>query len=192
MPRYNVLLTDATTEPVTLEQVKLQCRIEHSDLDTHLEGLIKTARKHVEAITRRTLLPQTRKLVLDAFPSEGEVIKLLYPPVTDVSSITYVDTSGTTQTWSSSNYIKSLTSEPARIATAYNVQWPITREQIDAVTVNYTVGYASADAVPQPLKQAILLLVESFYESGMEMSKYTESAVKSLCSYYMVPEYPDE
>lgn len=193
MASHYSLVTDATEEPVTLEQVKRQCRIEHTDLDQHLTDWITTARRYVEQITNRTMLEQTRRVKLDRFPADGCEIKLLYPPIKSVTSITYIDTAGATQTWSSSEYIASLTSVPGRITPAYGYTWPLTQDRIDAVTVNYTTGYASIAAVPMELKQAMLLLVDHYYHNGpaSDLGKYVDAAVNNLCGRYCLPEYAD-
>jgi len=137
----------------------------------------------------RALVEQTWDLKLDYFPGHrtseqgyhgayfaGDAILVPLPPLRSVTSITYVDTNGDTQTLSSALYTVDTASEPGRIVPVYQEVWPSTRGQIDAVTVRFVCGYepgASAspptDAdyqlnVPKPIKAAIKLLVAELYE----------------------------
>jgi uncharacterized phiE125 gp8 family phage protein len=66
------LITDATTEPLTLTQAKRHLKVEHSVDDDDITDAIVTARKKAEHITGRSLTTQTWERVLDAFP-ESEI-----------------------------------------------------------------------------------------------------------------------
>jgi uncharacterized phiE125 gp8 family phage protein len=83
-----------------------------------------------------------------------------------VQSIVYSDTNGASQTVASSDYVVSTFDEPGRIALANGKSWPSTLEQINAVRVDYTAGYgATADTVPEAIKQAMRMLVSHWYEN---------------------------
>jgi uncharacterized phiE125 gp8 family phage protein len=167
---------EPTVEPITLAEAKLQLRVDDditSD-DGLISALITAARQKVEIETRRALVTQTQVLKLDQFPSgENPVIELPNPPLQSVSAVQYVDQNGDTQTLAASEYIVDTVSEPARITPAYNTFWPLTRAQINAVTVTFVCGYASGSGsptdyaanVPQALKAAIKLLVGHWYEN---------------------------
>lgn len=43
--------------------------------------------------------------------------------------------------------------------------WPGSYHREDAVSVTYVAGYGNADAVPAPIKAAILLIVGHLYEN---------------------------
>jgi len=159
------LVTGPVNEPVTLDEVKAHCRVSSDDDDGLLDGYRVAAREFVESFTGRALLPQTWDLKLDAFPCDA--LELPMPPVTSVTSITYVDTAGATQTWSSANYRTDLPSGPtsasARITPVYGVSWPSTQDVTNAVTVRFVAGYASDASVPWAIKSALLLLVGHWY-----------------------------
>jgi uncharacterized phiE125 gp8 family phage protein len=183
-------VADATSEALTLEQAKLHLRVTDDSEDDAINDLIKRARLHVQREMGRSIMSCTWKLTLDWFPS---VVFLRFPPVTAVSSVTYYDTSGTVTTLSTDDYIYDLQSEMARVTPAYGKTWPATQSRIAAVTVNYTAGYASASAVPEPIKHAMLLLINHWYEMRSAVtqgnSKPTDLAVESLLAPYMVAEY---
>lgn len=157
------LATAPASEPVTTAEAKAHLRVTHSSEDTLIAALITAARQHVESVTRRALINQTWDLSLDYFP---DIIYLQKGRLQSVSSITYVDTDGTTQTLSSSLYTVDTKREPGRVIPAYGESWPSTRDHINCVTVRFVAGYgANASDVPQALKSAILLLIGQLFEN---------------------------
>lgn len=160
---YGLSLVSApAAEPLTATEVKAHCRVEITDDDTLIESQITAARQLVEKFLRRRLVTQTWDLFLDRFPSE---IRVPYPPLVSVSSISYVDTSGSTQTLSSTLYTVDAYREPGRIRPAYGQTWPATRCHVNDVTVRYVAGFGAASAVPKAIKQAMLLILEHWYEN---------------------------
>ena len=186
------LITDATVEPVTLDEAQQHLRVTDASDDEYISNLIKTARLHCERETNRSFITTTWRLSLDYFPG---VIYPRKPPLISVSSITYYDTTGASQTLSSTYYTVDANSEPGRITEAYGYQWPSTYSRVGAVTVNYTAGYgAAASSVPLPIKQAMLLLIGHWFEMRSavligSLSKSLEFAVESLLAPYVIPEY---
>lgn len=154
------------SEPVTLTEARTYMRINSDDTsqDTHIEQvLIPAARQYVEEFTGRQLLTATWRLRLQCFP---KVILLPYPPLLAVSSITYLDTAGTSQTLSSSNYTVWTDLEPGQIQEAYGYYWPAVRDgEPTSITIVYTSGYGTtATDVPKDFKRAILCVVADMYE----------------------------
>lgn len=156
------LTVEPAQEPITTAEAKAHLRVSHSSDDTLIDALVTAARKVAENELGRSLLTQTWVKTLDGFQ---DAIELPYPPIQAVSSIDYVDDDGATQRLSSSSYAVDISSEPGWIMPAYGYDWPSTREEINAVTVTYTAGYASAADVPQPIKHWILLMVGHYYEN---------------------------
>lgn len=155
----NLSVTTApASEPVSLVEAKTMCRISHDDEDALLSIFIQRAREQVENDTRRALFTQTLRLKLDEFPFCERYIELPRPPLQSVSSITYVDTSGTTQTWSSSYYTVDTTAEPGKVHLTYDAEWPTTRCIANAVTINYIAGWTS-NTMPASVKHLMLLLI---------------------------------
>lgn len=162
MPLTLNLTTAPTVEPVTTSEAFAHMRLSDESELTLVQSLITAARQHVESLTERALITQTWTLKLDEFPCWE--IKVPRPNLIAVSSITYVDTAGATQTLSSANYLVDASSMPGRITPAYGMSWPSTRCQNNAVTITFTAGYGAAAAVPQALKLAILQLVAHWFE----------------------------
>jgi len=168
------LTTAPTVEPLTIDEVREHCRIDSDDHgdDAYLTAIITAARETVEAHTSRAMLTQTWTLKLDGFPG-SDLWYLPMAPLQSVTSITYVDGTGTTQTWATSQYVVNAPagprSERGSVSLAYDVTYPTTRGQRFAVTVVFVAGYGSTAAtVPRVLRQATLLLCGEMYERREE------------------------
>jgi uncharacterized phiE125 gp8 family phage protein len=80
-----------------------------------------------------------------------------------VPSVKYLDTDGTLQTVTAADYQIDTPTEPGRLLPIYGGYWPTLRDDINAVRVEYTCGYGAAAAVPQPIKQWMLLAISTWY-----------------------------
>lgn len=156
-----VIVTPPGTEPISAAEAKLHCRVDSADDDALITALIVSARQCAETETRRALVTQTIDLVLDEFPAW--CIHLPRPTIQSVTSITYIDTDGISQTLGASEYQVDAKGEPGRIVPSYGKVWPCARRQPNAVTVRYVAGYLNAAAVPQGIKQWMLLHVGHWY-----------------------------
>lgn len=168
-----------TVEPITLQDAKDFLRVDQVNDDDLITSLIVGARQRVETILRRALVTQTLRLKADRFPVycgnnawefngrsiRQNAILLPMPPVQSVSSITYLDSAGASQTFDTGSYVVDTDGEPARITLAYGACWPITQCVSGAVTVTFVAGYGLADAVPEGIKTAMKFLVSHWYEN---------------------------
>lgn len=89
----SILLTAPTVEPLSLAEAKAFLRIEHNDDDDVIGALIASARIHVEAQTRRALITQHWRLVLDAWPADGR-LKVLPAPLAALDAVRVYDDNG--------------------------------------------------------------------------------------------------
>lgn len=154
-------------EPITKAEVKLHARITGTDEDANLDAYIKTARLFCEAFTKRQFVTATWVLRCDGFPAvDTTPIIVPRPPLSSVSSITYLDTTGTSQTWSSSKYQVDTYTEPGRIMPVEGETYPSTQaDTFNTVTVTFVAGYGAASTVPERYKQAIRMLASHLYEN---------------------------
>lgn len=168
MALHLVTAPSATDPVVTRAEAKLHCRVDMADDDALIDTLIGAATRLAEDFTRRAFVTQTWDLKYDAFPDgDDDTIWLPKPPVSSITSIKYVDTAGTTQTWAASKYLTDLPSGPtarrARITPDYTITYPSTRAIMDAVTIRFVCGYGAASTVPDAIKAALKLLVGHWY-----------------------------
>jgi len=161
------LITPASALAVSLAEAKAHLRIDSSDEDTLITSMITSATEVAEQITGRAIMPQTWALTMDGFPS---VIELTRVPVASITSVTYIDPTETAITLGTGNYrLRNIDDyASALIVPAYGAEWPDTLDDTDTVEVRFVAGYANAAAVPQPIKNWILINVASQYENREE------------------------
>lgn len=147
-------------EPVSLDEAKVQCRIDSTFDDDEITGMIIAARIQAELNLNRYIITQTIDSYYDCFQSFFEL-----PPLQSVSSITYLDSNGDSQTLATSQYVVDSKSIPARITPAYGISWPSTYDQTNAVTIQFVGGYGLAADVPEVIKQWIKLQVTQYFEN---------------------------
>ncbi len=162
LPWFLKVTSEPTLEPVTVDEFKMHDHLTANFEDAKLEGFVKAARTFVESDCKRRFMTQTVKLYMDRFPDWE--IELHCSPVASVTSVTYVDTSGVTQTVSTSDYQTDLITEPGIIAPTFGDVWPVAKYRTkNAVTVEMVCGYSSAALVPPVAKQAICVLAAHWY-----------------------------
>jgi uncharacterized phiE125 gp8 family phage protein len=197
-------LTRITTPadlPVTLAYFKTHLRTESGVVyeDALMNDLyLPAATEQAEHILQRSLMLQQWQVTLDAFPAGA--IKLQKLPVVQIDSIKYNDVNGTEQTLSASAYALDKLGDLEHWAVpAYSADWPSTRDQINAVRVLYTAGYAAAgatitqqqQAVPAPIKAWICLKAAELYEnreaSSVGATAATHAFVDRMLDRYRIP-----
>lgn len=168
MLRYSLhRSSDPASEPVSLAELKNYLRVEHTTDDAELTNVLAAARQAVERDTGRSLITQTWVLQLDQWPCG--YIQLPQPPIVSVTSITYVDAAGVTQTWGATNYVVDIRSRPGLIRLAYQCNWPSIRGDERGIAVTYVAGYgATAASVPGDLRQAVKHRARLDYDAWSE------------------------
>ena len=157
--------TEAVGEPVAVSELKRHLRLDTSDLDDILAGLITAARQVCETDELwQCLLDQA---CVDRFSDFQDPMELHWQPVDSVSSITYVDSDGVTQTLSSDVYELGHVNGVGVVRLKYDQQWPTIRGHEDDVTVNYTAGYGAASDVPVRVRQWILMYAAWLFDPAL-------------------------
>jgi uncharacterized phiE125 gp8 family phage protein len=164
--RTNLTDNGATAAVVTAAEFKTHARIYHTQDDAYIATLILSATQVIEAETRRALINRSFAYQLEGFPADGEII-LPRSPLSSVTSVTYTDTAGATQTLSASLYHVYSVNGVGRVVLKSTESWPATvgTGALD-VTVNFVAGYgATAASVPVALDHAVLLQATHMYEN---------------------------
>lgn len=170
--------------PITLEEAKSQLRVDFNDDDELIQSLIESATDYSERFLGRALIDQTWELVLDGFVHEHHHrhydslrwlhrhdyesgIKLPKPPLIEVVSVKYDDTSGAEQTVDPSEYMVDAIGEPGRVSPI--APWPATRPGVNSVRIQFRCGYLDqgsspgSQSVPSSIRAAIKLMVGDLY-----------------------------
>lgn len=169
------LTTAPSTEPVTSTEVKAHLRVNNADSDTYIADLTTSAIAQAEEITGRALITQTWAVIFDSW-SEMIACGLPFGELQSVSSIKYNDEDGDEQTVSTDDYlVYGIGTDEGKIIihSDSDFDYPDLYEK-DPITVTFVCGYGNADDVPDMIKTAIKLLVESVFHDVD-----TEKAVES-------------
>lgn len=167
-PRY---ILDVVTAPtgVVIDPVEMETYLRFCDPSEQplIVDLIAAATEFVEKGSGRQFLTATYDLLRDRFPCGAGPIVLPKPPLQSVTSISYVDGNGTTQTLSASLYEVQAGTEHAAgyILPDYGTIWPATRGFDRDVTIRFVCGYGLQGLVPQVIKQQIRMLVKHWFEN---------------------------
>lgn len=138
-----VPVTAPAYEPLSLTEAKLFLKIDATADDPLISSMIRVSREYAEKFTQTALVQQTWDDKRDGVRTdECGLIVLEKPPVQSVV-ITYVDTNGDTQTWSSAEYRTDLPTDfhKARIEPAYGYSYPQVRDVINSFTIRQVCGY---------------------------------------------------
>lgn len=154
---YPSAVTVPATELVTIAEARQQARSDSdTDLDTELTRLITVARNHTEKYCGIRIGAQTIVAKCDSF---DDLARLPDAPVTSITSITYVDTDGVTQTLATSVYELRADDLDAAVVLKFNQSWPAIQPG-SRITLTSVVGYATA---PPAVHHAMLLHIADHF-----------------------------
>lgn len=183
-----ILLTAPAVEPISLAEAKAFLRVEHSDDDALIAALVAAARGHVEAATRRALIDQTWRLVRDAWPDDAR-IAVSPAPLRQVTAARVYDATGATHAIATAAFVVDAASSVLSFAPG---TLPLPGRASAGIEIDVVVGYGAAAAnVPEPLRQAIRLLVAQWYETrtmsvASQKAAETPAGVAALLAPYRV------
>ena len=177
--------------PISRDEAKLHCRVEHDEEDTLIDSLIAAAVDYLDGpsgILGRAIIEQEWLLELDAWPNR---LALPIEPVTNVA-VSYINTSGTEKTVPENQMV--ITDAPsARTVLEWidGVQAPELNDARYPVKITIIAGFGAAADVDEGLKVAIKMLVGHWYDNretvvmGMSVIELP-MAVSALLARYRV------
>lgn len=149
---------------ITLAEAKAHLRIDGSDEDVLIGGVIASAIQHLDGrggITGRALVTQSWRL--ETCRPDCSRIYLDMPPVQTISQVQY-RSGGQLLTWADGQWRLAFEGNRAKLVAAEGVSWPGTDDREDAWQVTFIAGYGAAADVPAPIRSAALLLIGSWYQ----------------------------
>lgn len=158
-----VQLSGANVEPVSLDETKAFLRIDGNAEDALVSSLILTSRLHIEAALGLALITQSWRMTLDAWPRDG-VVGMPLAPVRAITQVRVNDGDGNAIELPASSYVLEATARPARL---FAKDGPLPQPGVRAggLEIDFTAGFSdTAAGVPEPIRQAIMLLVAHWYE----------------------------
>lgn len=152
--------------------------------DTYIGTLIAAAREVAEAFMWRTIVLSTYELRLSSF---SDKIILPAPPAVAITSIKYIDTAGVEQTLDPADYKLIDFEEPGFVISTPGTNWPDTRGSKGDITITFTAGYAAAANVPAAFKQAILLMVRTWFDQRDNVTNRTVNEMPKGSEFILRP-----
>lgn len=178
---HNTIIEQPQVEPISLDEAKVYLRVDGNHEHALLERLIKTARRMVEDYTSRAMITQVHAVMA---PYE-QAVTLPVAPFQNIAAIPQVCLGKTSERVR--NYRLDQTRPQARVFLRHN----FTDEHM--VRIEYRCGYGDhPHDVPEPLRQAVLLLVGDLYEnrpadgSGKAPKHGMPAMVRSLLEPYRI------
>ncbi len=181
------MIEKPSVEPLTLEEAKAYLRIEHEADDDLIGALIKAARCEVEAATRRALITQGFRIVLDGWPVSGRIAS----PISPLRAVTAARVRGADGSASS----LSLSAFTLDTVSAPGVIWFDRGLVVDpgqpvaGIEIEITAGYGeTAASVPEPLRQAMRFLIARYYgqRDRIESDGLPEAVAALIAPYRVV------
>jgi uncharacterized phiE125 gp8 family phage protein len=197
------IIANSTYNALKMREIKSHIRMNFGETreDDFLLECRDAAETLAEQYLNRKVSKQTLKLYLDDFP-EQDYIELPYPPLIKIpsSGLRYTNSSGQTQTFSSTKWSSDIVGEPGRLVLGYDDDWPTdTLATNNPISVEYECGYGSTVLgaisstnvkLPPSVKHAMLMTVASWYEgredyiqSGFEFKKMPLGSERLMYPY---------
>lgn len=157
-----ILLSTPALEPVSVAEAKSYLRVETGDDDAVIASLIAAARSHVEAMTRRAMIAQTWRTVLDAWPPDGR-LRLRTGPVRALIAARVFDTGGNASTIDPATFVLDKATDVVA-SPAWALPQP--GRATAGIELDIQLGYGTAASdVPDALRHAIRVLVAHWYDN---------------------------
>jgi uncharacterized phiE125 gp8 family phage protein len=184
-----LIVNGPAIEPVALADAKRWLKLETSDDDDVVGALITAARLMLEAQIRRMLITQTWRLIYDRWPN-GRLIKIPLAPFQSLTAMRVYDVNGAAQAVNASLYHLDSAPDLARII--FGAPQPNPGRNDAGIELDVVVGYgATPESVPEPLRQAIRMIVTGWYENrgdaGAEEATALPACVRALVAPYQRP-----
>ncbi|RIA56767.1 head-tail connector protein [Dichotomicrobium thermohalophilum] len=159
-----VLTSAPAREPVSVSEAKQYLRIDSAVEDPVVASLILAARLHIEGALDIAMVTQSWKLLLDRWPEDGRV-EIPLGPLQSVDSVTVYGADDVAQAVPESSYLVDLSSLRPRLVRHAGAVWPMPGRPVNGIEIAVTAGYGDTpETVPQPIRQALLMLVAHWYE----------------------------
>jgi uncharacterized phiE125 gp8 family phage protein len=201
-------LVTPTTEDlalISLDEARAFLYVDEGDYsDSDMTRMISSARTYVENILQRAVLTSGWEYYQDSFFKEyfdqtfavvgldrTRYINIPRPNLISVEAITYFDADNTEVVMLDTEYYVILVGDflKGQIEPAAGSSWPTTYYRKNAVKIEYTAGWATAE-VPEDVRHAILIALGDLYENRQTnvtgVSVSTVDTLNSILSPYKV------
>lgn len=159
-----VLLSGPAVEPITLAEAKAHLRVDSSGEDSLIQSLIMASRLHIEAALDLALITQSWRHQRDVWPP-SRVLILPLRPIQSVTAVTLHDDDTASRSLDIEDFIVDGFANPARLVWRGPGAVPAAGMVANGIEIDFVAGHGNSPAdVPQPIRQALLLLIAHWYE----------------------------
>lgn len=181
------LVTKATEEPLSLEEVRAHLRLTDAADDPYLEQLIGATRRTVEQAYGMVFVSQTWQLALDEAPASRE-LELKPSPLVSVGSITSYDEDGAATVMNASTYLVDTFRVPGRVVLKRDAVWPSALREANGIVIEFVAGLgATANAIDWDAKMGLLAIVAALYEERLPVYEVSGERVALLGGDLLAP-----
>ena len=180
--RGNVRVTRPDVEPVTVEDVKAQLRLDDSMDDDLLYLYIEAARDVAEEKTGLAFITQQWRMTIDHWPNtwepwwdgvrQGAITELrgsgrssdIIIPRYPLQSVDSINADGQPVVVADT-FIADTQQRPGRLVIKRGATWPVALDRANGIDITYTAGFGSTEAeVPAAIRLGLLQMVATMYE----------------------------
>jgi len=161
MTRY-VTKTPPTGLAVSLQSLKDNLQIEHTEKDTYLTDLLEAAIDYAETKLGWCMGSRVIEMYRDSIPDDNILFITKGPVGASGLTVEYVSFGEDDYTaLPSTDYQADLLDRSARIlfteVPSYNT------ERLSPIKITYTAGYSDTDLIPKKVKRAVILIATEMY-----------------------------
>jgi uncharacterized phiE125 gp8 family phage protein len=191
---YQIDMPTVSGMVVSLSEIKKHVAIDVSETyyDTMLTSMEAAAVGYIESKSRLTLLRRSGVIVyVNELPTDTDPLYIPIWPVNSLTSLSYVDTNGTSQ---SLTVQAELLSPPAALYPEVDEVWPdVQEDNRRAVTITINAGFVT---VPEMVIHAIKMLVGHWFRNretvlvgsiSKELEKATDALMVQFRKNFFIP-----
>lgn len=164
------LITAPLEQPCSIAELKMHCNVVGTSRETELTLYAKACRITLEKAMGIVFVDSTYEEKFDYFP---QIIKPYRTPLISITEFAYYNTSGQ-ETALVVNTDYQLDLAGARVAPAPNAVWPTTQAgRLAPIRLRYKAGWASAAAVPEDLKNLLMMFTAMAFDGRLPVHEVT-------------------
>ncbi len=155
-------ITAPPLEPVSLDYAKVFLRVDNDDQDVLIGDLIRAAREQVETLINSALISRARRMTSARL--SGSSVFLNHGEVKEITGARLIGGAADIEIPLSALSIN-LRCQPPLVRVKDRPSFQSYAAEADTLEIDFIAGFGdSADDVPMPLRQAVLLLLAQSYE----------------------------